>query len=140
MFSTSRPEAEPVSSDSATLTSETSRLVNNSSRSARSLDRSGKSVQLGDDDHLDSSGADQRQNSGHTGPVRVFSGFTGVDHNVDQFGAMNRGHSANLLLLRLKGTAVICLLIRRNSRVADCLHKTIKTRETLPKEVSQCTR
>jgi len=96
MFSTSRPAAEPVSSDSATQISVTLRRVNRSSSVHRR----------------------------HAGAVQALGGLPTVDDGVEQLGAVDHRHGADLLGRRLERDASIRLLVCRYPNVASRFHRS----------------
>jgi hypothetical protein len=97
MFSTSRPAAEPVSTDSATDTNATPRRSKRSNSSHRFF--TVRVSRSSHDDGLCLAVLHHREQSGHARPVQALGGLTALDDDFAQFGALHQRHSPNLLRL-----------------------------------------
>ena len=122
MLSTSRPAADPVSSDSATLT--TRRGGEALEQLGQVLDAAGEPVQLGDDDNIHRARVDQGQKPLHARAVERLGRF-GVHDDLRQVRPLHHGHRADLFRLRRERNPVVRLLLRAHPNVADCLHELI---------------
>jgi hypothetical protein len=98
MFNTSRPAADPVSSDSATDTSVTPRRLKRSSRVQ--IDASGETIQLSYDDRLYVAGVYQMQHPLKSRPFQTLRRLTFINHDIQQRRVVHIRHSANLHSLR----------------------------------------
>src|SRR5439155_24169513 len=75
-------------------------------QAAQIFDAAREPVQLGHDDRLHFAGVDQRQETLQTRPVKRLGGFAAVDDDVEQFRALDRGHSADFRLLSFNRNAL----------------------------------